>query len=474
VNGQRAARALALVAAAAVLVAAVLLLLDARAASDDYALAARGRSEGVLGVLAAFHAHWSGRWALFLFGTGALTLLDPFEHYAVLLLGVWSLLALGLAALVRALLGPAAPRRAVAAGTLIAFALAFGHLDAAAASETFFWFTGGLPYLASTGLVLFVAGRLLVERAPGRGPGRAETVALGLAAAVAAGLQEVVGLIAVSVLGVAAVHALATRSARRPAALVAALAALVGFAVVVLAPGNAERAALEFARAPAVATTAANLLREAGARALAVLQDPSLLAAAGLVALVARQQAPVLRTSRLVVAGTCLAAPLVALGAALHVTGGWLPARLHAAVALLCAAGLLVGVATVCRTGRARAHAPSAPAPVLGGAFAPVIRGAFAPVLFGALAAGLLATGNGRRALAEVVDGRPQRYAAALDAALADARAAAGDGARRHALPAPPSRPRLYPHQGLTGDPDWWANRRLAELLGLEALVADW
>jgi len=32
----------------------------------------------------------------------------------------------------------------------------------------------------------------------------------------------------------------------------------------------------------------------------------------------------------------------------------------------------------------------------------------------------------------------------------------------------------LFPHQGLAADPTSWANRRLAELLGLEALVADW
>jgi hypothetical protein len=55
------ALALALAAALVVIVAALFVLSDARMASDDYALAARGRSEGVVGVVSAMYASWSGR-----------------------------------------------------------------------------------------------------------------------------------------------------------------------------------------------------------------------------------------------------------------------------------------------------------------------------------------------------------------------------------------------------------------------------
>jgi hypothetical protein len=90
------------------------------------------------------------------------------------------------------------------------------------------------------------------------------------------------------------------------------------------------------------------------------------------------------------------------------------------------------------------------------------------------LAAALPLDGNGRRALAESVDGRAARYAAGLDRLLAEARRAAAGGTAHIELPAPPSRPRLFVHQGLSDDPEYWANRRLAELLGATSLTAHW
>lgn len=447
--------ALALAACAALVVigAALFVLSDARMASDDYALAARGRSEGVFGVVRAMYADWSGRWALFVFATGGLVCVDPFAHYPWLLAVVWSVFALGLGALVRAALGPAVPRGVVFLGVLLLFASCFARLSTAAAAETFFWFTGAVPYLASVGLLFLVVARVCTTRAASRaGVGLSALVAF-----VAAGLQEVVALALVVALTAALVHAaVARREHLRRVALVFASAAL-GLAVVVFAPGNDKRAAREFAATHDVGDTLANVLHAYGALVMDALGSPLLVAACVVAAFAACRAAPLPRPSRIAVLFVGLVLPIVALAAALHVTGGWIAPRMLGSITLLFDVGLLAAVVALTRGWTRLTRVAWLEAVAL--------------VVF---AATLVLAGNGRRALAECSDGRPARYSAGLDVLLDDARAAARAGATHLDLPPPPSRPRLFVHQGLTADTEHWTNWRLAELIGLRSVRADW
>jgi len=447
------ALALAVAAALVVIAAALVVLSDARMASDDYALAARGRSEGVFDVVSAMYASWSGRWALFLVATGGLASVDPFAHYPWLLVGVWSVFALGLAALVRAALGDRASRGSVFVGATLLFALCFARLTPAGAAETFFWFTGGVPYLASVGLLFLVVGRLCSPHAKSR----ASIAVTTLAAALAAGLQEVVALVLVVALAALLVYAAVVRRERVGGAALVFAGAAASFAAVVFAPGNAKRAARESFGGQHVGETFMNVVDSCKELLGGALTSPLLLAGCAAAAFAASRAAPLARSTRIAVAAVGLALPLVALAAALHVTGGWIAPRMFASIALLFDVGLLAAVVAGIRgrTGLSRVST-------------------LEPVALVLLAAALVLTGNGRLALAESADGRPARYAAGIEHMLDDARAAAGAGAEHLDLSPPPSRPRLFVHQGLSADTEHWANRRLAELVGLSSVRADW
>jgi hypothetical protein len=457
----RSVRVVALVAALAVAVvvvlAALFVLSDSRMASDDYALAARGRSEGVFGVVQAMYTHWSGRWALFLLAVGGLVSVDPFEHYPWLLLGVWSVFACGLAALVRTALGAAAPKSAVGVAATLLFALGFTRLPVAAAAETFYWFTGGVPYLASVGLAFLVLARTCRSHANTGARGHVGVAATALAAALAAGLQEVVALVLVVALSAVFVHALLERRENLRTIAVVWASAAASFVAVVLAPGNTRRAAREFPGGSGVGDTLLNVATAYRGLVGDALTSPSFVAACVVAAFFARRATALSRTARIASVSTAIALPLVALGAALHVTGGWIAPRMSGSIALFFDVGVLAAVVALTRgrTGNARAAW-------------------LEPVALLVLAAALPLDGNGRRALAESVDGRAARYAAGLDRLLAEARRAAAGGTAHIELPAPPSRPRLFVHQGLSDDPEYWANRRLAELLGATSLTAHW
>ncbi len=385
--------------------------------------------------------------------TGGLALVDPFVNYPWLLAAVWCVFALGLAALVRAALGDAAPRRSVFVGAPLIFAVCFARLSPAGAAETFFWFTGGVPYLASVGLLFLVVGRM---SSPSN-TSRAALAATALVAALAAGLQEVVALVLVVALAALLVYTAVTRRERVGGVALVFASSVASFAAVVFAPGNAKRAAREAFGAQHVGETLVNVVDAGGALLGGALTSPLLLAACAAAAFAASRAAPLARSSRIGIAAVGLLLPLVALAAALHVTGGWIAPRMLASIALLFDVGLLAVVVTAMRgrTGILRASM-------------------LEPVCLAVLAAALVLTGNGRLALAECVDGRPARHAAGIDRMLDDARAAARAGAEHLDLPRPPSRPRLFVHQGLTPDAEHWANRRLAELLGSSSVRADW
>ena len=227
------------VAVTATLGIALALLAFAHPLGDDFCSAVAARELGVLGGVRHEYLHWGGRWAGHAVVVAFPALFDPTRAYAV---GLATSLAASLLAL-RLLLGSVPPLRGAPrwAWSLSLVLLALHFAGMPAPGQTVYWFEGAVIYSLNVSLAIgVVAGmlRLAPEPSPRR---RLATGGLLLFALVTAAFHELFGLLLVGVLAIGAVFAFATRDPRRLAWLGAAAAALVGVASVVLAPGNQVR-----------------------------------------------------------------------------------------------------------------------------------------------------------------------------------------------------------------------------------------
>jgi Family of unknown function (DUF6056) len=187
---------------------------------------------------------WSGRWS----GIGVALLLFPridlFKWYPALLMVLVIFQALGLRAFWRLLLGETAPRRTVLA--LIATTMAVIWAGLPTPSETWYWMTGGLENQLGIFLSLSLIGCLVESRWEEMSPwqARARVAALSLLALFVTGLHEVNALILCLVLVCGSAIVLMSRlsTPRRRAWLAICACAMIGFGIVVLAPGNLIRA----------------------------------------------------------------------------------------------------------------------------------------------------------------------------------------------------------------------------------------
>lgn len=432
-------------ATVACLATALATLVFSEPVDDDFAFAVRGAASGPLDFVVHQYAHWSGRWLSFALLGGLLGVLDPVRFDTVLLLGAWTTFAGGLYLAVRGSL--ALRRRPAAASAVALIALVLAALGTDEVAETFFWISGALTYLAALG-----AGLGAVGLAHGRGP-RAALGASALAVA-ASGLHEVVG--GLCVLALAAL-ATSERRARGPLA-----AAVLGLLVVVVAPGNGERARATLAAERDGTASVAAAFERLALHLPEWTLDPLLLGAALLAwALAARsgtsESSKPVGSSRSaggprpVLAGVALwlVAAIAALLAPAVVTGGWIPHRLLAVGHIVFVLG---AVAVAAHMGARRARPASA------------VEAAGLVLLL----IGLALPGPLRAGIADLEDGRPQRWSAAR-ANWYEAARAGGDVA----LPSPPSRPRLLPRSTMARSTDHWANARFAEFFGARSVRVE-
>jgi len=227
-------------AVTAVLVVAATLLWYAHPWADDFARAYKGRTQGVLPATILEYFTWTGRWAstgLDYFLTSSFNLV---RHYPLLLMINPALLAGSLYLLLWAARVGAGRGQRLA---LTAAALALYWAGMPHPGETIYWLTGGDNTLTGLSVSLLLLAGLLRYPPPRRRGSVAVGAGLSLLAVLATGFHELFGLLLCIVLAGGVLRAWLARDPCRWVWAACLVAALVGFLVVYVAPGNAVRRA---------------------------------------------------------------------------------------------------------------------------------------------------------------------------------------------------------------------------------------
>jgi hypothetical protein len=227
--------ALASSVALTLLVAAVLLLFT-HPMGDDLCNAVNAQKFGVLGSLRREYLHWGGRWSSVPPAIGFPALLEISRWYPLALAAIAALQVFGVWLLLRNVLGLAgAPLRVF---TLTLVALYWAGMPHP--GQSVYFLEGAWVYSANVSLSMVVVAGLARLRPSGRRAFFGATGLVVLTLLVAAS-HELVGLVLGGTLGVGAGVALLDRDRRGFAWAACSLAAFVGVATIVLAPGNAVR-----------------------------------------------------------------------------------------------------------------------------------------------------------------------------------------------------------------------------------------
>jgi hypothetical protein len=236
---------LCLAAAGAVLVSLVgivLAMLYSGPMADDFALAARARgSPSWIAFVKEEYLGLNGRWAFFVPVGLLLPHLDLIRAYSLLVIPLTLVLATGLYAFWRTLLGEST---GILSPTLLAVTtLAVLLACTPAASDYIYWFSAALAYELSISLaMLVVVGLVRLDRhSPSLGQRRVQLLVLGALTLIISGLLEVSGL---TMILVSASGGLVSSRQSRRAWLIICGIAIIGLTITLGAPGNKERSKL--------------------------------------------------------------------------------------------------------------------------------------------------------------------------------------------------------------------------------------
>ncbi len=209
---------------------------------DDYVTSGRAQQSGLWNLLAYFYLHLTGRW------THVLTLGIPFlwfdvaRIYPYLLIIISIISTASLHVFFRAL-DPRLPRKVALFFSLLVLSLWYS-ITGWRTMESVLWWTGAVTYQLSMACALFlIAIGLSALRATRVRPLRGLRVAGSVALTVyAVGLHELVGMLICAAATVMCGVAFARKRPERWLLAVILGTALLGFASVVVAPGNWSRA----------------------------------------------------------------------------------------------------------------------------------------------------------------------------------------------------------------------------------------
>ena len=461
----RAAELAALAVGLAIALVAWTYFVYAHPSADDFAVAVQGRELGAAGYANFIYATQSGRWTghallALVLGHAELTRVYP------LLLAAVALASLGASvAFLRTLFGRESSWRALVLGALCFQALAWA--GAPAIGQTFYWFSGAIPYqLGVTCAVLVVTGLVHCSRR-----GRAGVLgwaALPLVALGVPGLQELTGMMLAVALAAGAWAAFRLRLATRGAWVWNLAWLLAGCAWSVLAPGNSARASHHPEGGDVLLT-----LRYLGLDGLRAARDwflePRALAAAVLLWL-----SPAFRRARprwtappqatpagvswsALVALSALASLAIGLAGPRWATGTWQPPRMLAATYMV---ALHAGLALLFLATRGERGLPRSPR----------VRAGVAWIAALVLAAAAGLGGNGRAGLGDLVHGRPERWARSRERRYELAREARARGETALVVPRPPYPPRVFVPTDVGEDPSYWENVYAAKYFELESI----
>lgn len=247
--------------------------------ADDFVRAAEGRTHGVFGGVWIEYTTWSCRWAAGFVHFVIAAVLPLTRFYGASLMAITLLSLAMLSPFIAGVLGLRWRSRATL--LVVAVFAALWWAESPSVNELFFWRAAEVEYQLgwSAAIALaFAACRLDLAAAPA---GVVRLAALAAAVLFVSGLHELAASLEVGLFATVAVAARLACGRWRPAALVGFAAALVGLAVVVVAPGNGAREAAVGA-APGLPELVGTALAQIAGHAALWIIDPKTLAAAGL------------------------------------------------------------------------------------------------------------------------------------------------------------------------------------------------
>ena len=318
---------LCIAAVIVVLGVALALMWFAQPMADDFARGYDGLPPIIPSTIYEYHA-WTGRWSAVAVNY-VLTSFDLTRVYPLLLLANCSVAALAALAIVSAAgLGSNLRQRVALAGA----ALAIYWAGLPHPGESVYWLTGNTDNLLGPSVAVLLLAALLRHR-PRRSPlGIATGAGLALLAIVAAGFHEVYALMLCLALLGGTLCMCMGQDSRRWTWGACLIAAIVGFLIVYLAPGNEQRRS-HFPQAGSLATTLGLAARHGVPTVAAWVFDVRLLSATAILLMLQSMRASVRdkpaggRTTMLIVAVTGTVTVAAALLAGYWAIGIQLPGR---------------------------------------------------------------------------------------------------------------------------------------------------
>lgn len=434
--------------------------------ADDFVRAVEGRTHGIFGGVWIEYTTWSCRWAagFIHFVIAALVPLTRFYGASLVAITLASLAMLS--PFIAGVLGLRWRSRATLF-TIAVFA-ALWWTESPSVNELFFFRAAEVEYQLGWSAAIALAYAVCRLDLAATPVGVVRLSALAAAVFFVSGLHELAASLEVGLFAVVAVAVRLARGRWRSAALVGFVTALIGLAVVVVAPGNGAREAAVGAAPALPALVTAALAQIARSVALWLVDPQTLAAAALLIALRARGTIAPRWSERLngaarwaltglfaVVLTALYVVPAVALG-------GAVPARTLAGIHLAFLCGGLIVVS---------AWAPQAVAVL---AAWRIDSGRAVRWMLVALAVTLPASRNVVAGIADL-RGPAESFHAFMAARDATLRRLQTAGATSAVLPviAKADFPRSYVfHADIRGDDQFWINRWTARYYGLAAIRA--
>jgi hypothetical protein len=444
-----------------VLVAAVTLFRYAHPLADDFARGYKGRVRGIVPATIHEYFTWTGRWASCGLNYFLNSSFDIVRFYPWLLLIIPSVLAMAVYLLLQAS-GIGATRRQRAALTAGALAVYWAGLPDP--GDNFYWLTGSVDNLAGLVISLLLLAGLLGYRARTPLLSVAAGIGLSLLAVLATGFHEVFGLILCIVLAGGTLRAWLARDPRRWLWTVCLAAALVGFLIVYIAPGNSVRHA-EFPLAANLGVTLQLTIKQGISNIILWVLDIRLLTATILLLVLAprslieyRQSRRVTKRDIVIVVLTWATAIFAAFAAVSWAIGMKMAPRTLDGIYFIFLAGWFWVLVMVMRQFAERDE------PLL--IAAPLLR-RIAVAMF---VVAMLLTGNTWKALQDLRGAAPA-YSAAMDARHRSLAAAAARGEQDAEVEPIPQQPESFiKYFELRQDPEYWENWSVAHYFGLNTV----
>jgi hypothetical protein len=460
----RPAAALAALSLLAVAALACAIGFFAHPLADDYCIATMGRHWGVLEYVSERYQTWSGRW----FGLGLLTLVlssvDLTRHYAVLLAVLTGITLASFYSLGRSLLGSQLSRASTLGLAATVFILLWAGRPAP--QETHYWFSAAIPYQLSLALATFVLAGLSRPALPGVPLARRSAAIAGLAllALCTTGTNEMIGAMLCVVLCIGVLVGFHRQERNRFAWAFALGVTIIGLAIVLLAPGNAERAKT-FSQHHDLGATLRFVLGDIRAHFARWVLDPKLLSATLLLAI--NPKLARLRPACLSWRGVPWRA-LVPMGFGLMLALGTIGPRWAAGRLMfdrVLDANYAIFLIGWLATALVWTRSSEEPSTRRRSALRLVESAAF--VTF---AVSLLFTGNAPVAFADLTTGRAQTWDRTVQERYAILARARQRGVRDVSLPRAHDRPKLFPTFGIGTNPNALINRCWAGYFGVRSV----